>query len=901
MQKTILNLLGAVAALLLSTTVYAVGMGAINVTSALGQPLKADIGLLAVSKAEKSSLVARLAAPEAYKSAGLEFPFGNKFKFQIETRANGEPYLVVSSTQPINDPFVTILVELTWAAGKLLREYTFLLDPVGYVADQPAQAAVQAVAPEVQVAQPVVAHPIVLGTSAETAAAQKAPEVTVATLPESDQPAEPVATPTPSVAARTVAVQPITGSISTESIALPANKEWLTVKRGDTMTQIAAQYKPADISLERMLVALYRANVNTFDSKNMNRIQTGKILQLPTQAQIDSVAQLDAKKEIRAQAADWNSYRQKLASAAPLGRQTQPAQQVASGKISSSVADQAPVAKASAQEVLKLSKGEAPGDQVAAGAENKATGGKAVAQQDKTPLSVQAQKQAAQEQKNAAQEEAIASAKAAKEEQLRTAMLAKNLQDMQRLAEMKAEAAALAAASKVAVVSPIVAAMPVKAAPLVAASAVVATSAVVAVANSKPFEIQSLLDLILGEPLYLAAVALLALVGVGLLLRRRKKKYSFNNADGQSVDDGEADSGHISGRMSAPVAPSPDTGDFTRQPARQDGDRAEAASQSDNVDPISEADLFLSFGRDAQAEEILKEALKNTPTQHQIHLKLLGIYANRNDLNSFSTIARTLQASGDEQAWQEALAMGRALEPNNPLYGGSGSHEQAQENTGAARAMAAGTPVKPPSGLDFDFDMGALTGTAPPSPEQNFLDELDSQNLSQNLSQNFSGEGSSAATMDFDVTGSSPAIPDASQPSAPNLDELIFDVSSSQPTLSAAKVEAGKAAPAEIDVMEFTLDFPVSDRAVKSTSVAHVAETSFSDISLNLDDAAASDSGSFEGKDDHWQEVATKLDLAKAYQEMGDADGVREILAEVLNEGDADQQEAAKNMLKQLG
>src|SRR4030067_864799 len=135
---------------MLSAFVSAVGMGGINVTSGLRQLLKEYIELVAVSKAEKVSLVARLASPEVYKSAGLEYPYGNKFKFQIESRVNGEPYLKVTSAQPINDPFVVMLVELTWSSGKLLREYTFLLDPPGYVAELPVQAEVQPVAPAVQ-------------------------------------------------------------------------------------------------------------------------------------------------------------------------------------------------------------------------------------------------------------------------------------------------------------------------------------------------------------------------------------------------------------------------------------------------------------------------------------------------------------------------------------------------------------------------------------------------------------------------------------------------------------------------------------------------------------------------------------------------------------------------------
>ena len=139
MRKSLIKLLGFIAGITLSATVSAMGMGGINVTSGLGQVLTADIELVAVNKADKASLVARLASPEVYKSAGLDYPYGNKFKFQIDSRANGDPYLKVTSTQPINDPFVVMLVELTWSSGRLMREYTFLLDPPGYVAELPAQ------------------------------------------------------------------------------------------------------------------------------------------------------------------------------------------------------------------------------------------------------------------------------------------------------------------------------------------------------------------------------------------------------------------------------------------------------------------------------------------------------------------------------------------------------------------------------------------------------------------------------------------------------------------------------------------------------------------------------------------------------------------------------------------
>ena len=896
----ILKLLGVVAALMLSTTtVSAVGLGGINVASALGQPLKADIELVAISKAEKDSLVARLASPEAYKSAGLEYPYGNKFKFQIESRADGQPYIKASSAQPVNDPFVSLLVELTWSSGKLSREYTFLLDPPGYVPEQPAQAEVQAVAPEVQAAAPEVAVSAVPAVPEETTATPVEQAAPVAAVTPAEQaaasavpaaPAETAAKPEEQAAPAETAAKPVEQA-APEAAAVPAIKEWLTVQRGDTMYKIAEQHKPADMSLERMLVAMYRINADQFDGRNMNRIRAGKILHLPSQQELMSVSLPDAIKEIHAQAADWNAYRQKLASAAAVSNQSQAAQQVATGKISSSIADMAPVAKESAKEVLKLSKGEAPGDQVGTGA-----GGKSMSEQDK---------------KNAAQEDAIAKNKALKEGQERTALLEKNLQDMQRLAQLKTEQAALAQP-------------PVTAAAKSAVSEVTATSAVkpTPVVQPKPKQAKpepSLLDQVLDEPLYLAggAAALLALGGLGFMVYRRKK-----NSSDEDKDQPSADAGEITGSMAAPVFPSPETGDFTSAAAA----KAMAASQSDNVDPISEADLFLNFGRDVQAEEILKEALQNTPNNHQIHLKLLEIYANRKDTNSFSTIARQLQDSGDEDAWQQAVAMGRKLEPNNPMYGGAGTIEDAGSATMQMTAFSVtpepkNVPKAQASALDFDFDSGASAAKEEPSPEQDFLSgaeitsvmssdgrlaaqvaKMDFDVTSANTSMH--GATGQGGSMDFDVTSTHPSMGAAGGPTeaaSPISDDFVFDVTGSH-SFKPATAQPEISKPAEAGGgMAFTLDFPVENIAGKSASVAQPAAVGLAGISLNFDDAAAPSGSTAGNKDDHWQDVATKLDLAKAYHEMGDTSGAREILEEVLREGDAEQRKAAQTLFDQLG
>ncbi len=851
MRTSQIKLLG-LAALMFSTATVAVGMGGINVSSGLGERLKADIDLVAVAKAEKASLVARLASPDSYKNAGVEYPFNNKFRFEIANHADGEPYLKVTSDQPVNDPFVVMMVELNWASGRLVREYTFLLDPPNFVADQPATTPVQAVAPVAEAAPVEAVAPVEAAPVESAAVVEPVAPVAAVVEPAAPAPVQAKPKPTPPPTAGKFDIAGTKQAAPVKAAAKAAAADTYVVQRGDSLAKIAADEVPSSMSLERTLVALYRANANQFDNQNMNRVGVGKTLHLPSEKEIASVTQADAITEIRAQAEDWNAYRQKLAGAATSSTQSQATQQVATGKINSSVADKAPVVKQTATEVLKLSKGEAPGDKAAAGA-----GGKVAT---------------AQEKKNAAKEEAIANAKALKEGQARAALLDKNLKDAEKLAKLKLEAAALAQKqapvvneSKVAAASSVVASNATKP----AADAMPKPKVVKPVVKTEPKPEPSLLDTVMSEPTYLAggAAGLLGLLGLGWFAKRRKKTQAFVDATGSFPD-----LGSTSTRMVAAVPPSPDTGDFTQEaspPTQQEEQSFE------EVDPISEADLFLNFGRDGQAEEILKEALNNTPNNHQIHLKLLGIYAKRKDLTSFENIARQLQESGDTAAFTQASEMGREIDPRNTLYGGSDAVEDAGSATMQAPAFGAPKAVEVVSKpAEVDFDLGAEpTGKFEPSPEQHFLDDTQK-------------------TMSVPVA--------AVEAASPNLDEMIFDVTGSHPTLQMGKLPAEPAAKIEDLGMEFTLDFPTPDTVAKAAPVLAVPEMDLSGISLEMDDKKTGRETASQDKGELWQEVATKLDLAKAYQEMGDGVGAREILDEVLREGDDDQQQMAQELIRQI-
>ncbi|MBU0621872.1 MAG: hypothetical protein KJ795_08485 [Gammaproteobacteria bacterium] len=591
----------------------------------------------------------------------------------------------------------------------------------------------------------------------------------------------------------------------------------------------------------------------------MNRIRAGKILKMPSADAIAMQPQADAEELIRVQAADWNVYRQKLAAARTAAAERADKQEAA-GKIDTVVTDKAASDGEAAKEVLKLSKGEAPGD--------KAVG---------------AGKATAQEKDVAKEEEAIAKAKALKEAQERTAILEKNVKDMQRLAELKKQAAAASAPAPAPVAAVEAASAPQAAKPKPKVKPKVEAPKVV--------EQPSLMDQLLGDPMYMAggAVLLLLLGGAGFFVARRGKQGGKKKAAPVAI--AAEDEGSVTGRITAPVVSSPDTGDFTQAASAP----AAPPADTEEVDPIGEADLFLTFGRDAQAEEVLKEALSKNPNNIPVKLKLLSIYVSRKDTNSFYSYAREIKESGDESAWEQTARMGRELEPSNPFYGGDG----------AAAPVVEAKPAEAP-GVDFDLGFGAPEKAAPSFGSQNTV-VLDTP--SQESTTIMSAESLRAAAqetpMDFDITGTNPGVTvvDRSQEvtSTLNMDDLVFDVTATHPKVPVPPAPAAVAAPAAPadDGMTFTLDFPTD---VQKTETAPAAmDIGLGEINLNLDNLGASSAApSADGKDEQWHEVATKLDLAKAYQEMGDVAGAREILEEVLRDGDEQQKEAAQTLMQQL-
>ncbi|MGH8698814.1 MAG: FimV/HubP family polar landmark protein, partial [Burkholderiales bacterium] len=400
----------------------------------------------------------------------------------------------------------------------------------------------------------------------------------------------------------------------------------------------------------------------------------------------------------------------------------------------------------------------------------------------------------------------------------------------------------------------------------------------------------SLVEAILDEPLYLAGGGggILALLIGGYLWRKKRSAKLENSLLGVTTTDSSSVFGTTGGR-------SVDTGGSSLQ--TDFSQSGIGAIDTDEVDPVAEADVYMAYGRDAQAEEILKEALLKDPNRQTVRVKLLEIYAARKDLKAFETTAGEIYAAtgGQGPEWQKANELGLSIDPSNPMYGGrrAGSARRSPERDtvvlpaagGAAAAMASDLAFdladsrSPPS---IDFDLGGGGRAAAPAVPDLALDVASQAPVDLGFDLNLGGDSQKPAVeeaSDFSPSGTfimdaatkkavSDMVDAQGQPGSLEIDfELPGTKGSAAPGEQTARMQAAQ--PANVTEVDFKLGEPTKPAA----SAMDLGGISF-DLGKGGGEGAPVDA--------RWQEVATKLDLAKAYEEMGDKDGARELLNEVL-------------------
>lgn len=925
---------GAIASVVLAGSAYAAGLGKLTVLSSLGQPLRAEIELTAVSPEEAQGLQVKLASTDAFRLANIEFnPALMSLRFEIEQR-NGRQYVRVTSTQPLNEPFVDMLLELSWANGRLVREYTFLLDPADMRATQSAQ----------------VAPPQPVRPQAQAAPVQRAP-------------AQPAA-PTPAAPK-----------------AAPAEYR---VRAGDTLGEIARQLKPDEVSLDVMLVALYRANPDAFIGNNMNRLRSGTILTVPDSNAIRGSGAGEARGVVVAHAADFNAYRNKLAgqvAAAEPSRAAEPSQ-TAAGRITARVQER-PTAASESRDQLKLSRAT---PQTAADAGRSST--------------------VATEEERIAKERELADATA------RVKELERNVSELEQLLTVKGEAPGAKPAGELTQTPPPVAAKPAPAPAVKPAKPAPATRRV-----TEP----GLVDTIMDNLVYIAGGLLALLLGAYAIAARRRKTIEDAGETIATLEPSTlgAQSEQAHSLFAETGGQSVDTSNSVFNSSF-----APSASQLDTneVDPVAEADVYIAYGRDAQAEEILKEALRTHPERMPVRLKLLEIYAARKDQRAFETQAGEIYSltKGTGEDWAQAVALGLTIDPLNPLYAGAAGaptslpsapeQEQAllaqelddtlpptsapmdldltgdmnatalptleetppaaapaaakeDEHTldfdlgglafDAKKAEAAPAPAaapEPTPDLAFDMDATATPAPAPAVPEAEaetaaelpdmaFDLEFDTPAVTPEVAAAALEEVPAAATSPSDVTldddlsldfmpaapAAAPAteksdfamadlakeldlppLPAAAEPSlAPALPDAMLDLDAMSFDLPPAAEEKPAAAPAELSADAFSLDLPPSATEPAPPAPAPAAP-SFDLSGLDLDLPSTTEAAEPTAVPEPIEagaenmEMETKLDLAIAYQEIGDKEGARELIEEVIKGGTPAQVAKASALREQL-
>ena len=875
-----LALLGA------SLDAQALALGAVTVRSALGEPLRAEIEVPQISSEEASSLQASMGSPQAFRAAGVEYsPSLSGARVTLHRRPNGQAYLRVVGDKPINEPFLGIVIEANWANGRVVRDYTMLVDPPGRAAPPPVTVTESRTAPSAPPAPaPVVTAPAPVAQQTTPARPESAP------VERAERPARPSrrASATPA---------PATSEAS-------GGGGQVTVQRGDTAYGIASAAGAQGVSLDQMLIAMLRANPNAFVGGNVNRMRSGAVLNMPTAEQASTVSRRDARRAVLAQTRDFSNFRRGLASRVQ-STPTVAAGRSASGGVQAQVQDSR--APAPSQDRLTLSKGAAPN-----GAESK-----------------------------------VAQSRQAKEQSERVAELNKNIEDLAKLqaasgpatgkpsgtttpgitvpvappaasvspvssAASAAAATATASAAAVAATDAASAASSTASAAVAAASdalpaasaasdaaseaaaaaqeaAARASAAVVAAAKPPapapaPIEEPSFLDTLTENPLLpVGVLAALGLLGFGVYRSRKAKKNAapldsafiesrlqpdsfFGASGGQRVN--TKDAGPLSGGASS----------MAYSPSQLDA--------AGDVDPVAEADVYLAYGRDMQAEEILKEALRTQPGRVAIHKNLAAIYAKRRDARALEAIATEAYhlTNGEGADWLSITHLGAELDPNNPLYKpggapvartapvpvhpsfGADTEPQTAQLIEKKGATSAGIPLD----LDLDLDDAPVRARAPaPTPVPSHAPDL----------------ATSAPTRPAPAPAAEAEVPTAGAPVDFDLDldfsppsELRADSAAPGTPARSAAAPAASATGTNSGMIDFDMDA----------------------LSVDPDSRSGGELRTEQPDDADEDPVGTKLALAQEFHAIGDTEGARALVKEVIAESSGSMRARAERFLAEL-
>lgn len=957
---------------------WAVGLGEADLRSALNQPLDARIELVSPTQQELEALRVSLASPEHFERYGLErTAMHTRLRFQLVEEGDGA-YIRVTTQDPVREPFVSFLVEARWASGRLLREYTFLLDPPTYGPDEADQSD-----------QP---------RRAVTSEREPEPEPARETPPSESRQAQ-AAEPEPRPEPEERTVRTDTRRPAAEDSRQTGGR-YGPIRRNETLWNIADRLRPSGVSINQMMIALFQANPGAFGD-NINYLREGAVLRVPERSEIEAVPVAQANRQVAQQNESWRGARTRTADTGTPEREQQdelrlvaPGDEDAEGvgvgtgdaservaQLESELEDIQAAQQATAEENEELSArvselqaeleeqrrlvelkdeqlaslqqrvregdleegleddaifaDEQPGDEdgdAGAGAEGEEpAAGEADADAQMAEADKPDSDKPGDEEDKPAEEETVATGPSGEDQA--------GGETAETATETEGQESAAADDSQ-------------------------RDSDEERARRGRVTESPSILDRAMDlatSPVGMGALGALMLAGLlGLVAVRRRGKSDEAGGDEASLADEAADAAE------AEDAGAVEDVNLAGDESLEDRDaEATAGDSSMSVDEVvDEADFHIAYGTYDKAASQLEEALDSHPREGRLHLKLLETYFAAGNAEAFVSAAGRLrnELGEDGSEWSEAVRMGREIAPDESMFAGaapSGGGESGPDFAPPSTGDESGTDDSP-----FDLDLD--TGDEGESREPAGLDIPDESG---------SDEGADLDLPDAGETDSTGALGDTVDTSQGD-DDLSFDL----PDLEEGDADSGKEESAaesssdegEIDwsgsddeSLDFGLDedsastldrtadeqsgedageevdFPTVDVPPEKASEAFGTdsqaqfEKAFQELSSYIgseseeeggttekteedrpgqttdDDASPSgidfgddddddllDLGEEEG--DEMGEIDTKVDLARAYIDMGDSDGARGILEEVLEEGNEDQKKEAQSLLDSI-
>lgn len=850
----------AAASALSSGMAQALQLGEMTLKSKLNQPLSVEIELLDVGGLTASEITPSLASSQAFVDAGVDRQaFLNDLTFTPVINPSGRSVVRVTSSKPLPESYVRFLLQVQWPNGRLMRDYSVLLDPAKF--EQPAAAVP---APRL---------------SAPASAAPAAPAAPVVSKPNQH-----------------------------------------TTTSRDTLWEIAAKNRNGG-SVQQTMLAIQALNPGAFIDGNINRLKTGQVLRLPDTVQSTALPQPQAIAEVTAQNAAWRQGRRSATNQVAGKQQLDATKRTQAGNAPSSTTTKDNLSLVSAESAKK-------------GAKGKAADGRALS--DKLAMT---------------QEELDTTRRDNAELKSRAADLQSQLDKLQKLIQLKndqlarlqAEKGDPAAAAATAPISAQLAGEPAAATPAAPVAAPVPAPVPAAPApepikpEAAPASADDKFNDLLTNPVVLGVIGGTAGLVVLLLLllwarhrnaRREEEKHLrmaralaeepvFTSDIDQDLPPDSFEGLEVpppNVKLSAAPAPAPaPVVEQTVVPtvASVLSPLAVAVAPVNANDALAQAQSLVDRGHLNQAADVLEQAIKHEPKRSDLRLKLMEVYGLQNDKDGFVTQERQLVANGENHAQVEQL---KSRFPAMAVLAAGVSAAVAAAALDAQYVKdlledkpAAPAPAPEPEAFETDFDLSLdeLEAASPASLD----DELSFESVLQQQTE-AKASPDDLSDFDLDLQLDEPASAQADDDFLSGLEEQMQDVPAVEPpTLT----------PAALDDFDLPEDFDLSladepEAAAKPDAFASELDDVNAELdrlsqslehppiepSFTAEDAAlGGDEPEFDflsGTD----EVATKLDLAQAYIDMGDADGARDILSEVLTEGDESQRGEAKEMLGRI-